>query len=248
MVAVDLLRMVLVLAVPFVATRSLPAVFVLSFAIATAGVFFEPAKLAMLPEIVPPGQAAARQLAASPRARTSPRSSAGLSPALLLAAVSTSAAFRLDAVTFASRRRRCCSCATGRRRARRRSAPRARSGTSSRGLPLSARDRGLRANTAMIVVCVAGLGAAYPLTFLFAVNVLDGGTRRVWRAGGGRRRRLPRRLARAGGALLSRAQRPGHDRRTRRDGRLPRPRGCYWLRAGWPPCRSPSSASPTRSC
>ena len=27
----------------------------------------------------------------------------------------------------------------------------------------------------MIVVCVAGLGAAYPLTFLFAVNVLDGG-------------------------------------------------------------------------
>ena len=27
----------------------------------------------------------------------------------------------------------------------------------------------------MIVVCVAGLGAAYPLTFLFAVDVLDGG-------------------------------------------------------------------------
>jgi MFS family permease len=33
----------------------------------------------------------------------------------------------------------------------------------------------LRANTIMIVVCVAGLGAAYPLTFLFAVDVLDGG-------------------------------------------------------------------------
>ena len=27
----------------------------------------------------------------------------------------------------------------------------------------------------MILVCVAGLGAVYPLTFLFAVNVLDGG-------------------------------------------------------------------------
>ena len=39
------------------------------------------------------------------------------------------------------------------------------------------RDRGVRANTIMIVVCVAGLGAAYPLTFLFAVRVLGGGAR-----------------------------------------------------------------------
>jgi MFS family permease len=44
------------------------------------------------------------------------------------------------------------------------------------GFSFLVRDRGLRANTTMIVVCVAGLGAAYPLTFLFAVNVLDGGT------------------------------------------------------------------------
>ena len=38
-------------------------------------------------------------------------------------------------------------------------------------------DRGLRANTVMVLVCVAGLGASYPLTFLLAVNVFDGGTR-----------------------------------------------------------------------
>ena len=56
MIAVDLIRAALVVAVPFVATRSLPAVYVLSFAIATAGVFFEPAKLAILPEIVTPGR------------------------------------------------------------------------------------------------------------------------------------------------------------------------------------------------
>ena len=36
-------------------------------------------------------------------------------------------------------------------------------------------DRRLLANTLMIVVCTAGLGAVYPLTFFFAVKVLGGG-------------------------------------------------------------------------
>jgi hypothetical protein len=36
-------------------------------------------------------------------------------------------------------------------------------------------DRRLLANTVMIVVCTAGLGAVYPLTFFFAVDVLGGG-------------------------------------------------------------------------
>ncbi len=176
MVAVDLIRAVLVLAVPFIATRSLAAVFVLSFAIATAGVFFEPAKLAMLPEIVMPG----RLLRANSLFSTSENLTEILGWAFagaLLASVSTSVAFRLDAATFAVSaaallimRYRAPARAAAERSAR------ALWGELREGFDFLARDRGLRANTAMIVVCVAGLGAAYPLTFLFAVNVLDGGT------------------------------------------------------------------------
>ena len=175
MIAVDLVRAALVLAVPFVATRSLPAVFVLSFAIATAGVFFDPAKLAILPEIVPPG----RLLRANSLFSTGENLTEILGWAfagLLLASVSTSVAFQLDAVTFA--------VSAGALALMRYRAPaRAAAERSARalwrelreGFRFLRRDRGLRANTVMIVVCVAGLGAAYPLTFLFAVNVLDGG-------------------------------------------------------------------------
>ena len=175
MVAVDLIRAALVVAVPLVATRSLPAVYVLSFAMATAGVFFEPAKLAILPEIVTPG----RLLRANSLFSTSENLTEILGWAvagLLLASVSTSVAFRLDAVTFAV-------SAAALLLMRYRAPVRAAADHTvsafwaelKEGFRFLARDRGLRANTVMIVVCVAGLGAAYPLTFLFAIDVLDGG-------------------------------------------------------------------------
>jgi MFS family permease len=177
MVAVDVVRAVLVVAVPFIATRSLAAVFVLSFAIATAGVFFEPAKLAMLPEIVTPG----RLLRANSLFSTSENLTEVLGWAfagLLLASVSTSAAFQLDAATFAISaaalllmRYRAPARATAERTAH------AFWRELREGFRYLADDRGLRANTTMIIVCVAGLGAMYPLTFFFAVNVLVGGTR-----------------------------------------------------------------------
>jgi MFS family permease len=175
MVAVDLIRAVLVLMVPLVATRSLPAVYALSFAMATAGVFFEPAKLAILPEIVMPG----RLLRANSLFSTSENLTEILGWAfagLLLASVSTSAAFQLDALTFAAS---AVALLLMRYRAPARAAAkhtaRALWGELQEGLRFVRGDRGLRANTIMIVVCVAGLGAAYPLTFLFAVEVLDGG-------------------------------------------------------------------------
>ena len=175
MVAVDLIRAALVVAVPLVATRSLPAVYVLSFAMATAGVFFEPAKLAILPEIVTPG----RLLRANSLFSTSENLTEILGWAfagLLLASVSTSVAFRLDAVTFAVS---AAALLLMRYRAPVRAAAEhtvsAFWAELKEGFRFLARDRGLRANTVMIVVCVAGLGAAYPLTFLFAVDVLDGG-------------------------------------------------------------------------
>ena len=97
---------------------------------------------------------------------------------LLLAAVSTTAAFRLDAATFAVS---AVALALMRYRAPVREAAEAVAGAFwtevKEGFSFLRHERGLRANTAMIVVCVAGLGAAYPLTFLFAINVLHGGTR-----------------------------------------------------------------------
>jgi MFS family permease len=175
MVAVDLIRAALVVAVPLVATRSLPAVYVLSFAMATAGVFFEPAKLAILPEIVTPG----RLLRANSLFSTSENLTEILGWAvagLLLASVSTSVAFRLDAVTFAV-------SAAALLLMRYRAPVRAVADHTvsafwaelKEGFHFLARDHGLRANTVMIVVCVAGLGAAYPLTFLLAIDVLGGG-------------------------------------------------------------------------
>ena len=177
MIAVDLIRAVLVLTVPLLATRSLPAVYLLAFLIATAGVFFDPAKLSILPEIVPPG----RLLRANSLMSTAENLTEILGWAfagLLLAAVSTSVAFGIDALTFVAS---AGALALMRYRAPARGAAesglRAFTGELRAGLRFLFRDRGVRANTIMIVVCVAGLGAAYPLTFLFAVRVLGGGAR-----------------------------------------------------------------------
>ncbi|NLG65606.1 MAG: MFS transporter [Actinobacteria bacterium] len=175
MIAVDILRAALIVAVPFVATRSLPAVFALSFATATAGVFFDPARLAILPEIVPQG----RLLRANSLVSTGENLTEILGWAfagLLVASLSTEVAFQLDAVTFGV-------SAVALVFMRYREPARASVGRLSRGFghelaegfALLRRDRRLLANTLMIVVCTAGLGAVYPLTFFFAVQVLDGG-------------------------------------------------------------------------
>ena len=52
MIASDVARTGLVILVPLAATVSLPAVYVLSFLIASAAVFFDPCKLAILPDLV----------------------------------------------------------------------------------------------------------------------------------------------------------------------------------------------------
>jgi MFS family permease len=152
-------------------------VYVLSFVIASLGVFFDPAKLAILPEIVPSD----RLLRANSLLSTGENLTEILGWAfagVLLAVVSTSAAFQLDAVTFAV-------SAVALTLMRYHAPARAAADRAARtfldelrdGLSFLRRDRGVRANTVMVVVCVAGLGAAYPLTFLFAVRVLQGGTR-----------------------------------------------------------------------
>jgi MFS family permease len=177
MIVMDVLRAIVVLAVPYLAAHSLPTVYVLAFVIASLGVFFDPAKLSIVPEIVPED----RLMRANSLLSTGENLTEILGWALaglLLAAVSTTAAFRLDAATFAV-----SAVALGlmRYRAPAREAAEKAAGAFwtevKEGFSFLRHESGLRANTVMIVVCVAGLGAAYPLTFLFAVNVLHGGTR-----------------------------------------------------------------------
>ena len=176
MVAADVLRAGLVLLVPFVAHHSLAGVYALSFAMATAAVFFDPSKLAVLPDIVAPRSLMrANSLMATGENLTEilGYSLAGLT----LAVVSTSTAFRIDSVTF------CVSAvALVLMRYRSRihevaSLPRSFARELGDGLRFLLGHRGLLANTVMVVASAAGLGASYPLTFLFAVRVLDGGTK-----------------------------------------------------------------------
>jgi MFS family permease len=177
MIAMDVVRAAVVVAVPFLATRSLPSVYVLAFVISSLGVFFEPAKMAILPEIV----ADARLMRANSLLSTTENLTEIVGWAfagLLLAAVSTSAAYQIDAATFVVS---AVALTLMRYRAPARKAAEKVAGAFWRefkeGFRFLGHDRGLRANTMMIVVCVAGLGAAYPLTFLFAVSVLGGGAR-----------------------------------------------------------------------
>jgi len=171
----DIARAALVACVPVVATHSLPAVYALSFLMATAGVLFDPARLAILPEIVPPK----RLLRANSLLSTGENLTEILgwaSAGLLLASLSTTVAFQLDAVTFGV-----SAVALGLMRYRepdhgtRGHTARSFGRELREGFGLLLSDRRLRENTVMIVVCTAGLGAVYPLTFFFALHVLDGG-------------------------------------------------------------------------
>jgi MFS family permease len=176
MIASDVARMALLLLVPLAAQRSLPAVYLLSFLIATAAVFFDPCKLAILPDLV------ARQKLM--RANSLLATGENLTEILgytaagfTLAYISTTSAFRIDAVTFAVS---AASLALIRYRAPVREAAEARIRSFRRelreGFAFLAHNRGLRMNTIMVVGCVAGLGASYPLAFLLAVRVFDAGT------------------------------------------------------------------------
>ena len=176
MIAADIARGALVLIVPYVATRSLPAVYVLSFLVASAAVFFDPCKLAILPDLVPRD----RLLRANSLLSTGENLTeiVGYSLAgFILAYVSIGTAFRIDAVTFAV-------SAAALMLMRYQAPVRAAAEQTARafwhelgeGLGFLVHHRALLANTIMVVAFVAGLGASYPLTFLLAVDVLDAGT------------------------------------------------------------------------
>src|SRR5437588_12888253 len=55
MVGADLIRALLTITIPFLAWHWLPGVFICVFLVATASTFFNPAKQAIIPNLVPPG-------------------------------------------------------------------------------------------------------------------------------------------------------------------------------------------------
>jgi MFS family permease len=152
-------------------------VFVLSFAMASLTVLFDPAKLSLLPDIVPRERLLrANSLLASAETLTEVLGYA--SAGLLLAAVSTATAFRLDGLTFfVSALTLALMSYTPPVRAAAEQAARSFGHELREGFVYIRHHAGLLANTLLAVAIALGLGASYPATFFFAVQVLDGGTR-----------------------------------------------------------------------
>lgn len=174
MLLTDLLRAGLVLLVPVVAQTSLGAVFALAFLVASLTVLFDPAKMAIMPEIV----SREKLLRANSLLATAENVTevVGYSLAgLLLASVSTGTVFQVDALTFlvSAAALAFMSYRPARTEVREKATSVLRE--IREGLSYLVRHRGLFANTVMTVTSAAGAGASYPLTFLFAVRILDGG-------------------------------------------------------------------------
>lgn len=99
MLAADVLRAVLVLSVPFVAEQSIVAVYVIALAVATVALFFEPAKLSLIPRLVGEDQLMAANSLDS--ATVSAAELVGLAFAAgIVATVGWRTAFFFDAASF----------------------------------------------------------------------------------------------------------------------------------------------------
>lgn len=177
MVTADLIRAALTLSVPLIAKQWPGGVYLLSFTISSVAVFFDPCKLAILPDLV----AARKLLRANSLLATGETLTETIGFALaglVVYAYGTSTAFMVDAATFVVSAvallvlRYGMSQSTAGRR-------------SARGLAHEAREgiaylfghRGLAANTLLVMAAALGAGATYPLTFLYAAKVLGGGMR-----------------------------------------------------------------------
>ena len=175
MVAADVMRAGLVLSVPFLAGRWLPAVYLLSFATSSLAVLFDPCKLAILPDLVPATKLLrANSLLASGESLTEV---AGYATAgFIVYYVGSRGAFTVDSASFAI-----SALALGlmsyrpERRRVSRYTTRGIGSEAAEGLRCLLRSRGLTAITVLLMGAAVGLGASYPLVFLFAVRTVGGG-------------------------------------------------------------------------
>jgi MFS transporter, DHA3 family, macrolide efflux protein len=177
MIVADLVRAGLVLTVALVAHPGLPFVFAISFAMASVAVFFDPCKLSLLPDIVQRWQLVRANSLLTMGENLS--DIIGYSVAGLVAYYfSTRIAFAADSGTF---------LVSGAALALMAYTPPVREATLRQARHVGAEimegirflfgHRQLAANTVLVVAAVLGFGAAYPLTFLLAVDVLGQGTK-----------------------------------------------------------------------
>jgi DHA3 family macrolide efflux protein-like MFS transporter len=177
MIVADLARAGLVLLVALAAYPTLPFVFVVSFLMASVAVLFDPCKLSLLPDIVERQQLVRANSLLTMGENVS--EIAGYSLAGFVAYYfSTRLAFAADSATFLVSAAALAlmvytpplrEAAVGRAH---HVLAQVREGVRF----LLANDK-LRANTLLVIAAVLGLGAAYPLSFLLAVEVLGQGTR-----------------------------------------------------------------------
>jgi len=176
LIASDIVRGGLVALVPVAASWDLTAVYGLALLVAAVNVFFDPCKLALLPDVVEERQLLrANSVLATGETLTEVVGYA--TAGFALAWVSTATAFRIDAATFLV-----SAVAFILMRYRRPLREATEHATLSvrrevgEGIDFVRRHRGLLLNTLLVIVATLGIGATYPLTFFFAVDVLDGGT------------------------------------------------------------------------
>lgn len=172
----DVVRAALIAVVPLAAAWNLTAVYGLALLVASVNVFFDPCKLALLPDIVEERQLLrANSVLATGETLTEVVGYA--TAGFALAWVSTATAFRIDAVTFLVSA--VAFLLMRYRRPLREVADRVSLSVwheIGEGVGFVRRHRGLLLNTLLVVAATLGIGATYPLTFFFAVEVLDGGT------------------------------------------------------------------------
>ncbi|MGZ6376880.1 MAG: MFS transporter, partial [Ktedonobacterales bacterium] len=181
MVAADIIRGGLVLAVPFVAERSTSGVFVLAFLTACATVFFDPGLMALLPDIVPDKDLlrANSVLAAS----THITEIVGYAAAgFIVFYLAMRTVFTVDAATFGVSAVTLLAMTLHRAGSSRGATEVGDGAAKSPNFWTEIRDgvayllghAGLRANTLLAVTAVAGVGAFYPLTFFLAAERFHG--------------------------------------------------------------------------
>lgn len=175
MIVADLLRAFLVLLVPICAQISIWLVYVIGFLLATVALFFEPAKRALIPELV--GDSEVMSANSLDQASASASELAGLAVGgIVVAALGTNIAFLLDAATFVASAVAIGSIAHLESAAIR-DARRSITREAIDGLKHIGQSPVLRDLTFVYTVAVIGGSASIPLCYALALQTYDAGAR-----------------------------------------------------------------------
>jgi putative nucleotidyltransferase with HDIG domain len=172
MIFVDVIRAVLTVSIPFLGSRWLPGVFIVVFLIASASAFFNPAKQAILPNLVPAKLLVRANSLVSSSEKTMELLGYSLA-GIIVAAVSWLPLFLIDAATYL------CSAISllgvADITVRRRSQPLRLMTDVREGLAFVVRNAVLRSTMTLTVVVAVFFGMTTTLLVVMAYKVLRGG-------------------------------------------------------------------------